>query len=201
MRRPAISAGSTRVWAAAALAALSMGCSSESNDAVRRLYEVAPTKAVCSSFAGYHLCLQVREPGEQEWTFMFETPRFFEFEWGAATRIVVEEEEIDPPLLDVGSIRRTLVRVESRDTVPSDTTFTLQVPGRWTFVNDAGDYYIGMPTDAFTCAGAVCGGLDAALDDEDGSVLITLSLPDSTGAPLEVVSWTPCSAPWPQCSP
>lgn len=171
-------------------------CDLTDPDDTRRTLEVAPHQVVCSGL-GYGLCLQVREPGSTTWESTFDYPEGFSFEWGVATRIVVEERELDPPPFDGSAIRLTLVRVVDRRTDPADSLFSLRLPGATTISPEAGRFQFASA--AFRCdTGPDCDGLATALGGDD-AVEVTLVLGASATDPFRVVDWRACGAAWPAC--
>ncbi len=169
------------------------------DDVPRRTYEVAPHMEVCSGLS-YWFCLRVREPGETDWELMYEHPIGFSFEWGVTTRIVVEERALDPPPLDASAVRRTLVRVESRDTVPADSIFTLRLPGDAISAPQAGVFFVPFGTLSFRCDGGPdCDGLATALAGDD-AVEVTFVLGATAADPWRAVDWRACGSVWPECA-
>lgn len=182
------------VFAAAAVAA----CGLTDPDRPRRTLDVAAHKAVCAG-PFHRFCLRVREPGATEWTFLYDTPRGFDFEWGVATRIVVEEREIRDPPPDGSSTERTVVRVVSRETLPPGSRFTLLVPGGTTGEEGEGVHRFDFGAEAMRCVdGPDCDGLARVLRGND-AVDVTLELGAEPDDPFRVVDWRSCGQPWPIC--
>lgn len=168
------------------------------DEAVRRTYEVAPHKVVCTG-EGFRFCLQVRTPGTTEWGFAYDVPQGFEFEWGVTQRIVVDERNLENPPEDGSSVERTLVRVEARTSDPADSLFTLLVPGPTATSPTPGLHALDFGSESFLCdAGPDCDGLAAALDGTD-AVEVTLVLGAESTDPFRVVDWRACGSPWPSC--
>ncbi|NNK64327.1 MAG: DUF4377 domain-containing protein [Gemmatimonadetes bacterium] len=165
-----------------------------------RTVEVAAHKAVCVGIS-FRFCLQMRDVGTEEWMFAYDTPEGFEFEWGVRQRIVIEEETIANPAADGSSIRRSLVRVEDRRTVPADSIFTLVVPGGTTSEPAAGTHRFHFAPEAFVCSGrGDCRDLATALAGND-AVEVTLVLGETANAPFRLVDWRACGRLWPECTP
>lgn len=188
----------TRSLAALTLTLALGACDVTEPDVARRTYEVAPHMEVCSGLS-YGFCLRVREPGASAWQLMYERPVGFVFEWGVTTRIVVDERALDPAPLDASAVRRTLVRVESRDTVPADSIFTLLIPGSTTSSTTAGLHQVQFGEVRFRCDGEPdCADLDTALAGDD-AVEVTFALGPTPADPFRVVDWRTCGEPWPGC--
>ena len=131
------------------------------DDGTVRTFEVAPFKGSCFGLFPT-LCLQVREPGAADWGNLYDTPAGFDFEWGVATVIEVEERTVDPAPVDGSSIRRTLRRVLSRTPEPADATFELFVLATGLEAVGGGRYRVYSGPDVVACdGGATCAGLDS----------------------------------------
>jgi hypothetical protein len=181
---------------AATLAATA--CGTTDPDDVRTV-DVAAHKAVCAG-PFFRFCLQIRDVGSDEWTFAYDTPIGFEFEWGVRQRIVIEEEPIENPPPDGSSIRRTLVRIQDRRSLAADSVFTLVVPGGATSESETGVHQFHFGSEAFACTGrADCDQLATALGGND-AVEVTLALAGSAEAPFRLVDWRACGRVWPDCS-
>ena len=187
-------------YALAIVAALgSAGCGITDSSSTRTV-EVAAHKAICAG-PFFRFCLQIRDVGTQEWTFAYVTPQGFDFEWGVRQRIVIEETTIDNPPPDGSSIRRTLVRVDSRETLPVDRSFTLVVPGGSTSESAPGLHQFHFGSEQFACGGALdCGALTQALAGND-AVELSLTLTTMPNGPFELAAWRACGRMWPDCDP
>ena len=182
---------------AAALAVAA--CGGTDPDDVRTV-EVAAHKAICAG-PFFRFCLQIQDVGSDVWTFAYDTPEGFAFEWGVRQRIVIEEEPIENPPPDGSSIRRTLVRVEERRTLPEDRSFSLVVPGGSTSESEPGVHQFHFGSEAFVCAGrGDCEALATALAGND-AVEVTLSLGAQVDDPFELTAWRDCGRAWPDCTP
>ena len=157
----------------------------------QREFQVAAFKAMCTGEA-QSLCLQVREPGEQTYRHLFESPIGFQFEWGFEYVIVVEEKERDEPIADASSIVRRLTRQHSRAPVAEGTTFELLVASRW--LEAATDTTVAVAHESLDllCTDGAC---EAFLDSTQLTprTLLTLSFRSSPGAPLQILAWQGCA--------
>ena len=103
-----------------ALALAPLGCGLFGEGSEVKTYEVNHYRLECSGVA-VTLCLLVRESEAEDFTFMYETPRGFEYEWGYLYEIEVEERELSEVPADASTIRRTLRRaIENCGTTFSD---------------------------------------------------------------------------------
>jgi hypothetical protein len=191
--RPSIS------WIPIAAALGLTACGTTDPDSVRTV-EVAAHKAVCTG-PFFRFCLQVRDVNSEEWTFIYDTPQGFSFEWGVRQTIVIEEEPIAEPPPDGSSIRRTLVRVESRQSLAEDRSFELIVPGGATSESEPGLHQFHFGSEQFRCEGrSDCEALTAALAGND-AVELVLELGAQPGDPFAVSDWRACGQFWPDCNP
>lgn len=153
-----------------------------------RIYEVAPHKGNCQGLFET-LCLRVRVPGEEAFQNFLETPRGFDFEWGFAYLIRVEERELDEVPADGSSIRRTLDRLLSRTRVPPGTVFTVTIPSGFLATSAPGRYDLPSESLELQCLEpADCTELDS-LVAEESRVHLALAFPESPDSPLLIQSW------------
>jgi hypothetical protein len=107
--------------------------------------------------------------------------------------IMVREEDIDAPLADGSSVRRTLQRVLSKLPVAPGATFELIVPPHWLDPAGAGRYVLLLGPEEVACdTGQSCTELAGAVEAGD-RVLLVLSYAPPPGAPFEVIAWTKCT--------
>jgi len=155
-----------------------------------RELQVAAFKAMCTGEA-QSLCLQVREPGEQTYHHLFETPAGFQFEWGFEYVIVVEEKERHELIADASSIVRRLERERSRVPVAEGITFELLLASTWLEAATDTTVTVAREPLQLKCADLSC---DEFLDSTrlTPRTLLTLRFPGIPGAPLEILDWRVC---------
>ncbi len=165
-------------------------CGLTGPDSVTRTLEVAPYRPTCFG-VGPQLCLEVREPGGSAWTYMYEKPQGFEFKWGVATTIVVEETEVEQPLQDGSSIRRRLIDVLDERTVPGSTQWSTTAPALAITSAGADEFtYFGSSTRLRCHPEGACDALDTASDAQ--WLELTVLLPERPEDPLLVLSAVAC---------
>ena len=183
-----------------AMAAANAGCDFLGlDDTEERTLEVAAYKGTCFGLFET-LCLQVREPGEEDFLNMYETPGGFDYRWGFQYVIRVEERELDRVPADASSIRRTLKRVLSIEPATGGATFQVTVPaGR--LQNDGqgqleirGEATLACP-ETLPCEELV------ALAEAEARLRLTLAFPQNPGDPLEVRQWVQCPEDFSPCPP
>ena len=145
----------------------------------------------CSGVA-VSLCLLVRESKTADFTFMYETPRGFEYEWGYPYKIEVEERELSEVPMDASSISRTLRRVISKERVAAGTAFDVILTTAGSRVSQlAPDAYRFYDAANFACTDTDCEGLAAAIAD-GAHIQYSFEHPAEPGDPLRLIDWTPC---------
>lgn len=77
---------------------------------------IAPERADCVGVAPQK-CLQVKKPGEKQWTFFYDGIEGFTFEPGFTYRIRVKTEERVNPPADASSVRYILIKQLSKKRV------------------------------------------------------------------------------------
>lgn len=161
------------------------------DDTRHRLLEVAPYKGNCQGLFET-LCLQVREPGQDAFQNMYETPIGFAYQWGFTYVIRVEEKELDEVPADASSIRRTLDRQLSRTPVAPGTTFEITIPAE--LLSAAGPRLYDLQSESLElqCPEELpCEEL-ATLVTAKARLGFTLAFPDPAGDPLVIQSWQEC---------
>lgn len=161
-------------------------------DSTVRTLEVAAHKGTCFGLFST-LCLQVREPGETEFSNMYETPRGFQYEWGFEYLIEVEEHDINDPPADGSSIRRVLRKVLSKTPVAPGSTFELTLIGG-SGIRSLGPhrYSLFAGPETLACSGPVdCDEL-AGLVTEERWIRITLAHPEDRGQSFTITGWMAC---------
>lgn len=89
-----------------------------SASAVLKTLQVAPSRVECTGVAP-QLCLQVRESAGAPWTLLYEAIDGFDYEPGYLYEIRIKEEAVAHPPADGSAIRRSLVAILSRTSVPA----------------------------------------------------------------------------------
>ncbi len=162
------------------------------------VYEVAGQKASCTGLF-QTLCLQVREPGEEDFYHLHGTPAGFEYQWGFEYVIEVEETPIEEPPADGSSIRRSLERIVSRTPVEAGSSFVLSPPTAALTPLDSAQYSLFHEPAAIRCTTAEqCAELEAT---RMGVVRVFLRLahPELPGDPLVLLGLEPCTQEFGPC--
>lgn len=167
-----------------------LGCGLLGGDDLRTL-QVNHYEVECSGVA-LSLCLLVREGDNAEYTYLYETPRGFVYEWGYLYEIVVEERERSSVPVDGPTIQRTLRRVISKQRVPAGTMFGVILTASESRVRRvSGDRYRVYDAVDFECLDTECEALAAAI--ASGSrILYSFEHPVEPSDPLRLVDWAPC---------
>lgn len=169
------------------------------DDTEERVLEVAPYKGRCFGLFET-LCLQVREPGEEDFRNLFETPRRFDYDWGFDYLILVEERELEQVPADASSIRRTVKQVISKEPAAPGTTFELTIPAGALQDDGQGQFTIRAEA-ALVCPEALpCQDL-TTLVQEETRLKLTVAFPDTPGDPMEIQAWLPCPEEFGPCLP
>ncbi len=155
-----------------------------------RTFEVAANRPTCFG-VGPMLCLEVREPGAPDWTYMYHKPQGFEFSWGVETTIVVEETEVEDPPQDGSSIRRRLIEVLDERPVPEGTTWTTTAPSLAIVADGPDEFtYFGGSARLRCPDQPACEALRTA--SSEGWVQLTVLYPEVPDGPLLVLSSVAC---------
>ncbi len=87
--------------------------------ATQKILQVHPQQKACTGVAPM-ACLQVREPGQTEWTLFYSQIQGFTFEAGYQTELLVEVETLSNPPTDGSSLvyKRVSVLSKTRSTEP-----------------------------------------------------------------------------------
>jgi hypothetical protein len=158
-----------------------------------RTFEVAPHKGSCFGLFAT-LCLQVREPGETDFGNLYETPVGFDYEWGFAYVIQVEEHDVENPPADGSSIRRVLRKIIAKTPTAPGSTFELTLVGG-SGIRSLGDdlYSLFSGPQQMVCAGSEeCAEL-GRLVMEQSWMRITLAHPPDRQDPFPITAWALCA--------
>ena len=176
-----------------ALALAPLGCGLFGGGGEVRTYEVNHYRLECSGVA-VSLCLLVRESEAEDFTFMYETPRGFEYEWGYLYEIEVVERERSEVVMDVSSITRTLRRVISKERVAAGTAFDLIISAADSRVTPlSANVYRFYNAADFECTDTDCEDLATAIAG-GARILYSFEHPAEASDPLRLVEWTLCDA-------
>ena len=160
-------------------------------DGDERRFQVNHHKVECVG-VGLRLCLLVRESDRVDYTYMYDTPDGFVYEWGYVYEIIVEEREVSPVLADASSVRRILRQVVSKERVPPGTSFDIVLTaqdGRIRVVAE-GRYRFYEETE-FQCVAVRCEDL-ATVIENGGRVMYRFEHPVDATDPLHILEWQPC---------
>jgi heat shock protein HslJ/predicted small secreted protein len=89
-----------------------------STSAVLKTLQVAASRVACTG-VGPQTCLQVRESSSADWTLLYEDIVGFDYQPGYLYEIRIKEEAVASPPADGSAIRRSLVEILSRTSVPA----------------------------------------------------------------------------------
>lgn len=81
------------------------------------VFEIDAQKVPCTGVAPME-CLQIREPGEEEWRLFYDSIQGFIFEPGFRYVVAVDRTRVENPPADASSFRYRLVEVRSKE--PAD---------------------------------------------------------------------------------
>jgi hypothetical protein len=170
-----------------------LGCGLFGDNGELKTYQVNHHRLECSGVA-MTLCLLVRESATEDFTFMYETPRGFEYEWGYLYAIEVEERELSEVPADASSISRTLREVISKERVEAGTAFDMILSAAESRVIQLSpNLYRFYNTANFECADTDCEGLAAAIAD-GARILYSFEHPAEPNDPLRLSDWKLCDA-------
>lgn len=178
-------------WAYLVAAALApLGCGLFGGADLRTL-QVNHYEVECSG-VGLTLCLLVREGDDADYTYLYETPRGFVYEWGYLYEIVVEERELSSVPADASSIQRTLRRVNSKQRVPAGTRFAVVLTASESRVRQISENrYRAYDAVDFECSDTECEALAVAI--ASGSrIRYSFEHPVEPSDPLRLVDWALC---------
>jgi len=88
-----------------------------SASAVLKTLQVAPSRVECTG-VGPQTCLQVRESSGAAWTLLYEEIVGFDYQPGYLYEIRIKEEAVANPPADGSAIRRSLVEILTKTSVP-----------------------------------------------------------------------------------
>jgi hypothetical protein len=80
----------------------------------RMIFEIDSQKVPCTG-VGPMECLRIREPGEVEWRFFYDSIEGFTFEPGFRYVVEVDRTRVENPPADASSFRYRLVELVSKD--------------------------------------------------------------------------------------
>lgn len=148
-------------------------------------------KLECQGVA-LRLCLLVKGLHEVDYTYLYDTPDGFVYEWGYVYRIIVEEKVVANPPADGSSIRRTLRKVVSKERVAAGTRFEVILTAADGRVEAVSLHRYRFYSEAeFECVEMRCDDL-AALIENGGRAKYLLAHPADDGQPLQVMGWEAC---------
>ena len=165
------------------------GCSVFGNSHDQTL-SIAHYKAECVGIA-YRLCMLSKKESEATFELDYDGIEGFTFEWGFSYTLLIEEHAVKNPPADGSSIRRTLLRVLSKEAVEVGSTFEIALTtGKNHRITEKGDgvfEFYGERT--FICsANSLCDELSQLLQQASRYVF-TFEHPASSDQPLILHNW------------
>ncbi|SFF31284.1 DUF4377 domain-containing protein [Sunxiuqinia elliptica] len=113
--------------------------------------------------------------GKEEWYGFSNRISGFEYELGYIYDIVVQKEKIENPMVDMPSVKYSLVKVNSKSKVPQETTFTITLAINYfngfeslVVENESSNYTLLGETE-IDC-GELCDALEENIKNENGMV-------------------------------
>ena len=178
----------------AALLGALVGCDASGLGGPRERTLLVQDHAVECTGVSLQLCLLVKDPSTQQFTYYYGAIEGFVYEWGFIYEIDVEERAVANPLADGSSIQTVLRRVVSKQRVPPGTEFDLVLTaGNARVVEVAPDHYRFYATAEFICSGATCAELRAQIA-AGTRIRYRFAHPITASDPLTVVQWEVCQA-------
>jgi hypothetical protein len=172
----------------AAFACLAAACGGSNDDEEVLTYEVAAYRSPCTgSFAT--MCLNIRQPGEANYQFFYDSIAGFTPQWGRAYTIEVGKSNAPNPPADASEARFRLRRVISESPVAAGTQFTVTtIPLRQFVLLTAADAAT-IGSTPFVCATAqICTDLQALLPGDPALKMTFGYSASATALPLVLQS-------------
>jgi hypothetical protein len=147
---------------------------------------------------GRQMCMRVREAGQESYGLFYDGISGLSPEWGYRYTVEVSVTEVPDPPEDGSSVRHSLMSVISKEPVPPDTTFTVDVDGASAVNYGIADLVFDGDTEGrllgvvpFTCASAaVCDAAEQVQDNGEKAEL-TFGYPDPVALPLVLLAVEP----------
>ena len=179
----------------AALLATLIGCDAIGPGGSMERTLIVQDHAVECTGVSLQLCLLVKDPSAQQFSYHYSAIEGFHYEWGFVYEIDVEERPVANPPADASSIQTILRKVVSKERVPSGTEFDLVLTaGSGRVVEVAPNRFRFYAAAEFVCSGGTtCADLRAQIA-AGARIRYRFEHPITPSDPLTVVRWELCQA-------